>query len=79
MSNMSYCRWENTARDMGDCVDHQYEFQNDDPQDRPSEHELYGYRSALRYAVQMLEQANPEELEEAGVTKEQLDHISGGL
>ena len=34
MSNMSYCRFENTLRDLEDCVDHM-----DDTLASPTEHE----------------------------------------
>lgn len=69
MSNMSYCRWENTAADMADCTSNQADLQErwDDENDAPSQYEKDGYFRALRQAAKMLEQATPEELAEAGV------------
>ena len=69
MSNMSYCRWENTAADMADCTSNQADLQErwDDENDAPSQYEKDAYFRALRQAAKMLEQATPEELAEAGV------------
>lgn len=53
MANMSYCRWENTAADMQDCVRAQVEF---NPEDASSS-ERVGYERALSAAMDMLTNA----------------------
>ena len=30
MSNMSYCRWQNTCMDFEDCIEHMFEEMSDD-------------------------------------------------
>ena len=46
MSNMSYCRFENTSRDLMDCVD---AIENNETEDL-SEYEITGLRDLLEYA-----------------------------
>ncbi len=52
MSNMSYCRYENTAADMRDCLDAiRYDGLNDlSGSERKCAHELY--ESAMRYIAE---------------------------
>ena len=45
MSNMSYCRFENTARDLGDCVE---AIQNGETDDL-SRYEVQGLSDLLEY------------------------------
>ncbi|EXS71378.1 hypothetical protein [Sphingobium sp. Ant17] len=65
MANMSYCKWENTAQDMNQCIGSM----EDDVEafDALSEHEQEGMLSCLRTAALMLEGATPELLERAGL------------
>lgn len=83
--NMSYCRWENTASDMSDCVEAMREFHQsaDEHEHGPestgmttfdtlSDHEKSGYFSALKLAAEMLEFADPEHLAHAGVNLSRL-------
>lgn len=81
MSNMSYCRWENTAADMADCVEAMRAFnethedfvghESDEPTKTSyedlSRSERQGYFDALACALEMLENADPDHLDEAGV------------
>jgi len=46
MSNMSYCRFENTSRDLMDCVD---AIKNNETEEL-SEYEITGLRDLLEYA-----------------------------
>jgi len=46
MSNMSYCRFENTSRDLEDCVD---ALENNETENL-SEYEITGLRDLLGYA-----------------------------
>jgi len=66
MSNMSYCRFENTSNDLGDCIEAQEEF------DGPSAEclgaaEHSAYIRMLGQARRLLSQADAVDLEEAGV------------
>lgn len=54
MGNMSYCRWENTAGDMGDCVYAQEE--GFDPE-TASASEKRGYFDVLESAAELLRNA----------------------
>ena len=51
MGNMSYCRFENTARDLRDCVD---AIQNRKTEDLSS-YELRGLKDLLEYAKHLLD------------------------
>ena len=59
MSNMSYCRFENTSRDLGDCLD---AIENKEHKDL-SDYEVRGLRDLLDYCEAILEYK--EEIEEA--------------
>ena len=50
MGNMSYCRFENTARDLKDCVD---AIQNQEMEDLSS-YELRGLKDLLEYCRTIL-------------------------
>ena len=56
---MSYCRFENTARDLGDCLD---AIENNEL-DELSSYEISGLRDLLDYCEAILEYQ--EEIEEA--------------
>jgi len=51
MSNMSYCRFENTARDLNDCV----QAINNGETENLSEYELNGLRDLLDLAVDIID------------------------
>ena len=51
MGNMSYCRFENTARDLGDCLDAIENGQTNDL----SAYETSGLRDLLDYCEAILE------------------------
>ena len=51
MSNMSYCRFENTSRDLGDCLD---AIENN-KLDELSSYEISGLRDLLEYCEAILE------------------------
>mgnify|MGYP003149682325 FL=1 len=51
MSNMSYCRFENTSRDLGDCLD---AIENEEHKDL-STYEVRGLRDLLEYCEAILE------------------------
>ena len=51
MGNMSYCRFENTARDLGDCLD---AIENNEL-DELSNYETSGLRDLLDYCEAILE------------------------
>jgi hypothetical protein len=51
MGNMSYCRFENTARDLGDCLD---AIENGETNDL-SAYETSGLRDLLDYCEAILE------------------------
>lgn len=59
MSNMSYCRFENTSQDLGDCLD---AIENNEL-DELSSYEISGLRDLLEYCEAILEYK--EEIEEA--------------
>ncbi|WP_449471674.1 hypothetical protein [Sphingobium chungangianum] len=65
MANMQYCRWENTSKDMQDCVN----AMEDDVEvfDDLNRYEREGMIDCLRNAYLMLEGATPELLHKAGV------------
>ena len=46
MGNMSYCRFENTARDLKDCLN---AIQNNEIHDLSSMHEVNGLEDLLHY------------------------------
>ena len=50
MGNMSYCRFENTARDLQDCL---REIENDDVYDFSS-YELNGFKKLVRLAGELV-------------------------
>jgi len=52
MGNMSYCRFENTSRDLCDCVD---ALQNNEINMDSSMREIEGLASILGYALQIVE------------------------
>ena len=68
MSNMSYCRWHNTSRDMSDCVNsiEDMEYGENTFEDM-ADYEQSGVLNAARIAVQMLEQLPLEILAAAGI------------
>ena len=68
MSNMSYCRWHNTSRDMSDCVDsiEDMEYGETTFEDM-ADYEQSGVLSCARNAVKMLEQLPLEILAAAGI------------
>ena len=51
MGNMSYCRFENTSKDLGDCLD---AIENDQLSDL-SDYEYSGIRDLLDYCEAILE------------------------
>ena len=51
MGNMSYCRFENTARDLGDCLD---AIENNELNELSS-YEISGLRELLDYCEAILE------------------------
>tara|TARA_S200002703_G_scaffold154527_1_gene157481 strand:+ start:392 stop:586 length:195 start_codon:yes stop_codon:yes gene_type:complete len=51
MANMSYCRFENTARDLGDCVRALLQGETEDL----SHYELNGLAKILEYAHDIVE------------------------
>ena len=69
--NMSYCRWQNTAQDMADCVESIEDLMEGDDSDNSfqsmSSHEQSGVLSCARQAVEMLANLPPEILAAAGV------------
>lgn len=88
-SNMSYCRWSNTAGDMQDCLDAMRAFNEPDAEEYHdpesdegqvsrtnfealSNSEKSGYFQALALAAEMLENADPDHLAEAGVNLSRL-------
>ena len=54
MGNMSYCRWENTASDMADCV---YAQEDGFDPETASASEKRGYLNALEKAAELLRNA----------------------
>lgn len=81
MSNMSYCRWHNTSRDMSDCVDsiEDMEYGETTFEDM-ADYEQSGVLSCARNAVKMLEQLPLEILAAAGIDLSNLpgqDEIEG--
>ena len=50
MSNMSYCRFENTASDLADCLEH-----IGDDEDEMSEYEKAGKKRLLKLCAQIAE------------------------
>jgi hypothetical protein len=53
MSNMSYCRFENTARDLQDCADH---WDDVSDEDLSSDHERRGKKHLKETILEMAEQ-----------------------
>ena len=51
MGNMSYCRFENTARDLQDCV---RAIENDDVYDF-NDYELNGFKKLIRLAGELVQ------------------------
>ena len=51
MANMSYCRFENTARDLADCVD---ALQNNDLHEHMSVYEIDGLASLQLLAMDIV-------------------------
>lgn len=58
MGNMSYCRFENTARDLQDCI---RAIENDDVYDF-SQWELDGFKKLIRLAEELLNMHGETEL-----------------
>lgn len=61
MANMSFCRWENTSKDMQDCMNSLHEV--DDVREwykNLDDHEREGVKRALRVARFMVEELEPE-------------------
>ena len=58
MSNMSYCRFENTFHDLRDC----YEALRDRDVDGPSEHERNAMRGLLELCKKIAEEFEPEDI-----------------
>jgi len=54
MGNMSYCRFENTARDLGDCVEALFNGEVEDL----SHYELNGLSLILEYANDIIDMEN---------------------
>ena len=54
MSNMSYCRFENTAKDLQDC----WYAWTDVPDDELSEYELAGKRRIIKIAKEIADVEN---------------------
>lgn len=52
MGNMSYCRFENTARDLADCVE---AINNGEIYELSSDYEVDGLRNLLRLAQDVLD------------------------
>lgn len=81
MPSMLYCRWENTSRDMSDCVNSIEEMEcGENSFDDMSSHEQSGVLNCARSAVRMLEQLPLEILAAAGVDLSNLpsqDDIAG--
>ena len=72
MSNMSYCRFENTAHDLADCAEHILERLT-------SEYEIEGRVSLIRSCVRILEDlgldvTNPDN-PKASVEREEIEAI----
>ena len=68
MSNMSYCRWHNTSRDMSDCVNSIEDMEyGEDGFDDMADYEQSGVLNCARSAVKMLEQLPLEILAAAGI------------
>ena len=59
--NMSYCKWENTALAMEQCIGYEEELAGGytDP-DVMDDHEVSGMRRCLRAAHKMLQLADPD-------------------
>ena len=51
MANMSYCRFENTAKDLQDCFNHWY----DENPDNLNEYEQKGRERIIKLAKRILE------------------------
>lgn len=60
MGNMSYCRFENTARDLADCVQ---AINNGEVYDLSSDYEVAGLKRLLRLAKDVVD--NESYIEEA--------------
>lgn len=66
MANMSYCRWENTSRDLDDCVHEFIEWEDiGEAKDLSSAHEVAGFFRCLDRARELVQlaDANPEIIE----------------
>ena len=83
MSNMSYCRWSNTSKDMRDCVDSIEDMEyGENTFEEMADYEQSGVLSCARIAVQMLEQLPLEILSAAGIDLSNLpsqDDIAGAV
>lgn len=64
MANMSYCRFENTARDLGDCLDTLAEARDnfttlaEFQENLSSDYERRGFDKLLAFAQELVELAN---------------------
>jgi hypothetical protein len=68
MANLSYCRWENTANDLTDCVNSLAEVDNlKEWFDNLSDHERRGFENVLAHASMFVNEILPE-MESAGIT-----------
>ncbi len=55
MSNMSYCRWENTSRDLADCVGTFEEWTDEgEPERLSSEFEIDGFKRCIKQARELI-------------------------
>jgi len=55
MTNMSYCRWENTSRDLQDCYLTFREWVAEGcPEDLSSDHEVEGFINCVRTAIALV-------------------------
>lgn len=69
MSNMSYCRFENTLRDLRDCAEALDEMRCGDPEDESlSQYEAPARDSLLRLCAQILIDCTPTELDRCGIS-----------
>ena len=53
MANMSYCRYENTAKDLRDCVNALWEADREEP--LSSDYEVRGLRDLLYFAKEIVD------------------------
>ena len=56
--NMSYCRFQNTSSDLGDCLDAIYDAQNGDKESKLSRKEAWALLDLLEKAQMLLDYFN---------------------